>query len=644
MLGPDADARANLQPASTNDRIVFVLVNASSSATVAGMLPLVERELRVALLRGNARGQWMLAAWTSAGICLLFLVVLGLASSPARGQKLFQWLFVLGCAGVVCRGVALTADLLSEERRNGTLGLLVLAGLRPVEIFMNKLLGAGLLATYALLGGLPFFAISFVTGGVSATQFLCAAAFLANGLLFCVAIGLLASVVHRNGGQAQGTAVLVMILLSLATPLMRWVTSAAAGTRALPRGWLTLSPAYPPYLIFSNFAGGSPRLFWIASGVTLIYSLAALLLAAVLMQYTWREAPEKLAPGTWHRRWQQQGRRRLRARLLKRNPFYWLAMRDRRPRLVAQVFLGTTAFLWLAGWVALGVRWLSPANAIASSIVLHLCFNVILAYAAGRRLAEERRIGAFEVLLTSPLEPAAIVEGQRRAWLVEFRPFRLIVFALDVALCVGGLAVSGWSGPDAVFYAVVYLLAWAIMLVYWFAIHSETAYDAMWISAWTGRPTEAALLSTKRTFWAFLWVGISSLLFLTVLSLVYVCFLCFLLLLHGLERWDSGVFFLALFLSLPFVLYAPVRASSGRRRALRHKLVHELRSIACEPVSLRGDKRFNQWELAVIFPSGWWGTVLRFPFDLWRAASRQGSETRTSQHSGVSNARARYHR
>jgi hypothetical protein len=604
------------------------------------MPPLVERELRVALLRGNARQQWMLAAWISAGICVLFLVVLDLASSPARGQKLFQWLFVLGCAGVVFSGVALTADLLSEERRTGTLGLLVLAGLPPLEIFMNKLLGAGLLATYALLGGLPFLGISFVTGGVSVTQFLCAVAFLANGLLFCVAIGLLASVAHRDGGQAQGTAVLLMILLSLATPVIRWVTSAAACTQALPRGWLTLSPAYPAYLIFSDFAGGSPRLFWIASGFTLIYSFAAILLAAVLVQYTWREAPETLASETWRGRWQQQGRRRLRTRLLNRNPFYWLATRDRRPRLVAQVFLGTTAFLWLAGWVALGVRWLSPANAIASSIVLHLCFNVILAYAAGRRLAEERQIGAFEVLLTSPLEPAVIVDGQRRAWLVEFRPFRLIVFALDVALCVGALAVSGWGAAEA----VVYLLAWAIMIAYWFAFHLETAYDAMWISAWTGRPTEAALLSTRRTFWAFLWVGISSLLFLTFLSLVYLCFLFFLFLLHDLKDWDSGVFYVAPFLPLPFVLYAPVRASSGRRHALRRKLARELRSIACEPLSSRGDKRFSQWHLAGIFPRGWWGTLLRFPVDLWRTPPRQGSETRTSQHSGVSDARARNHR
>jgi hypothetical protein len=590
------------------------------------MLPLVERELRGALLRRNARRQWLLAVWASGGICLFFLVVLGLASSPPRGRTLFQLLFVLGCVGVVYRGIALTADVLSEERRNGTLGLLVLAGLRPLEIFMSKLLGAWLLATYALLGALPFFAIPFLTGGVSATQFSCAAVFLANGLLFCVAMGLLASVVHRSGGQAQATAVLMTVLLSLITPLVHWFPSVLAGSQGLPLRWLTLSPAYPAYLVFGNFAGGSPRLFWIASGFTLIYSLAALLLAAVLLQHTWQGGPESLVPETWRKLWQhsgyckEPGRWRSRARLLDGNPFYWLVARDRLPALFARVFLGTAALLFLAAWVALGTHWLSPAKAIAFSIVLHLCFNVIVAYAAGRRLAEDRQSGALEVLLASPLESAAIVNGQRSALLSQFRSFRFIVVALDMALYVGALAGSNSSLPTALFY----LLVWLTMIVYWSAIQSEATYDAMWISAWTGRPTQAALLSTKRTLWAFFLFGLLSLLFLTILSFLYLS-LVFLL----CGQPTEGIILWAPFLPFPVWLYLPIRASSGRRRSLRHKLGRELRSISCEPIPSREDKRFNQWDPDRIFPPGHWGALLKLPVSLWRTASAGGSQTRT---------------
>src|SRR2546426_7339027 len=65
----------------------------------------------------------MAAAWTAGGITVFFLLILGMAESRSTGRTLFYLLFALGCYGVVKRGFGLTADLFSEERRNGTLGL-----------------------------------------------------------------------------------------------------------------------------------------------------------------------------------------------------------------------------------------------------------------------------------------------------------------------------------------------------------------------------------------------------------------------------------------------------------------------------------------------------------------------------------------
>jgi ABC-type Na+ efflux pump permease subunit len=554
--------------------------------------PMVERELRVALLRRKARQQWMIAAWSAGGICLCFLLFLGLTSPRTMGRTLFGWLFALGCGGVLSRGFGLTADLFSEERRNGTLGLLVLTGMRPLEIFVNKLLGAGLLAAYALLGGLPFFALPFLMGGISAAQFLCAFVFLANGLLFCVAVGLLASVLHREGGQAQITAVALTAVLSLATPLMRWFSASASGASLLGRGWLALSPAYPPYLVFTNFAGSSPRLFWIGSGITLCYSLTALLAAAAVLQRTWREGPETLAPQGWRERWQRWARgsevwrRRLRARLLLDHPFCWLAARDRRAALFAQAFLGMAALLWLAGWRARGLPWLNPGTAFASSIVLHLCFNWILAYAAGRRLAQERQSGGFEVLLTTPLQPAAIVDGQCKALLVQFRSVWLTVLVFDVVLCGSGFAAPGWSAAVT----VIYLAAWCVLVAFWFAKHLETASRAMWISAWTGRPAYAAIQAIKPTVGILVWVWLVSAT-------------------RGLSRRPTNALAAVFVLALSSAVFASFR----KRRVLREKLARELRLIACAPIPARGDKRFRKWDPDRIFPPGRWGEFQLFP-------------------------------
>ncbi len=439
----------------------------------------------MALLRRNARTQWQLAARLAGALTLFSMVMLGLTSNRSGGRSLFIWLFALGIAGVLTRGFGLTADLFSEERRNGTLGLLILTGLRPLEVFGYKLLGAVMLSSYALLGGLPFFAIPFLAGGVPLSQFLCALVFLANALFFCVAVGLLASVIHRDGGQAQFTAQALAALLCAATPTVHWFASLAGRPSAMAANWLALSPAYPGYLVFSGFAKGSPHLFWLGSDTTLVYSLAALLLAALILQRTWRDSVVASAPAGWRQRWQARARggrkwrEQLRARLLAEEPFCWLAARDRPPVLLAYAVVVLAAALWLAACVAAGPRWLRPPNAFMSSIALHLVLNLISAYAAGRRFAEERLIGGFEILLTAPLKTAEIVDGQYKAVLVQFRGVAACALLFDVILCWTSLAALNPSTSGA----VVYGLAWLLMLGYWFSMHLASAARAMWISA-----------------------------------------------------------------------------------------------------------------------------------------------------------------
>src|SRR4051794_3543151 len=106
-------------------------------------LPMVDRELRVSARRGTM--QWV-------RFVLTFVLALGTLSSFANmgptapgiiARHAFTWLmnsaFVLACAAC-----ALTADSLSGERREGTLGLLFLTDLRPWDITLGKLAASGL--------------------------------------------------------------------------------------------------------------------------------------------------------------------------------------------------------------------------------------------------------------------------------------------------------------------------------------------------------------------------------------------------------------------------------------------------------------------------------------------------------------------
>ncbi len=544
--------------------------------------PIVERELRVALRRRNIRSQWLLPAWIAAGFCVLFLLVFDFGPAHMPGRILFRWLFALACASVVYHGFTLTSDLFSEERRSGTLGLLVLTGMTPLEIFLNKLMGAVLIAAYGLLASLPFFALPFLAGGVSIAQFVAALVFIGNGLLFCVAMGVLASVLHRDGGQAQVTAVAITAMLCGVAPLLFRIYREMPKATIPKEEWLTLSPALAPALLFGGFTGTSPKLFWMSSGFTLVYSLSALLLAATILQRTWRDEPENAASAISRRRKLTHVSARVkfaRARLLAERPFCWLATRNGRPVQYAVAFVGLACALWAGGCAVWGTRWLNPTVAVFSSVILHGGIGWIIAHTAGRQLAEDRLSGGFEIMLTTPVTSRDIVEGQFRALLFQFRTVLLVVYALDVVLCVSSLQLLNgtlWS-------AVVYVGVWGGLMFYWFASYLEMANLAMWISAWTGRPGYAAVRAVNNAATMMFWC---SMIFAGVAGFV-----------RG--RGADGVLF--------FILLSSSISSFSRRRTVRQKLTNELKWIAAAPIPARGDKRFKSWNPQAIHPPGRWG-------------------------------------
>src|SRR5688572_33122510 len=63
-------------------------------------------------------------------------------------------------------GVHLTADSISKEKREGTLGLLFLTHLTPFQIVMGKLIAHGLVGFYAVLITVPLLSLMMIAGGV----------------------------------------------------------------------------------------------------------------------------------------------------------------------------------------------------------------------------------------------------------------------------------------------------------------------------------------------------------------------------------------------------------------------------------------------------------------------------------------------
>ena len=132
------------------------------------VLPIIERELRA-----SARQSFTFSL-RALGVAALLLasVVFGMEHGfgPTLGSRLFSSLhFTLLCAIWVLAPM-LTADCISRERREGTLGLLFLTRLRGTDIVTAKSMAHGLRALTLWLAVLPVLTIPFLLGGVNWIQ------------------------------------------------------------------------------------------------------------------------------------------------------------------------------------------------------------------------------------------------------------------------------------------------------------------------------------------------------------------------------------------------------------------------------------------------------------------------------------------
>lgn len=293
-------------------------------------LPLIERELRVALRKQRPAQGRLKVAVLAAGGSVLFLLLGALTGSRGLGRNLEQCLYLAGLYFVL-RAPMLTAGVLAGERRNQTLGLLFLSGLGAGEVFASKFLSSALVAFTNLLAIFPMLALPFLLGGVSFDLFLATICVLPALMLFALALSLLASVLTREDGAAVVLAVVLGAVLCALTPTIYLAQSHFSPGARPSLWWWRLSPAYGPYLLWtgfrSGFRPGERAEFWPNLALTLGWSALALGAAAFALKRLWREREVEEPSTGWRERWRKfvhgdrEGRQRLARAWLEVNPF-----------------------------------------------------------------------------------------------------------------------------------------------------------------------------------------------------------------------------------------------------------------------------------------------------------------------------------
>lgn len=432
------------------------------------ILPIGQRELRVAARAPSS--YWGRCAF--AGTAALVFAVHSLLSTPRVAPiRIFEALTVLCFVMTLFSGVVLTSDRISSERREGTLGLLFLTALKARDVVAGNLAGSSLKSLCGLLAVLPILSLALIFGGVSLGEFGRVCLALLSSLAFAHCLCFMTSCAPERyviaplkgfaGVVFFNAALPALVILARKVPLGvagNWVT-----TIGLCSPWTTLSLA-PSTLPFRL------RQFWISLVTVNLLSAGFLIVACALLSRSWRSEPHL---GTSRPR--QRTAALWRKRLLDSNPISWLASRHTfAPFGLLCLFLAIGLLACCLAPTFSPVPGLGRMFPVLGRLMhawywaagtMHLVVFWALAAAACSRLASDRKSGALELILVSPIDVGRILRGQRLALLRQFAGPVVALLLAQGLLLWGMLSLEGLRPGNG-------LSAWQVL------VQAKRALDA----------------------------------------------------------------------------------------------------------------------------------------------------------------------
>jgi hypothetical protein len=365
-----------------------------------------------------------------------FLSISAMGGSRMRslGHPLLSTLTWLAAVAAACAGIFFTSDSLSQEKREGTLGLLFLTDLRGYDVTAGKLFASSLRTFYALLAFVPVLTLTILMGGVTGRDLLQHSLALFNLLFFSLACGLAVSAVGRDSQKVIWSTVVLMLGLLVVGPLVDLILISRGID--FPQRFSWASPAYA-----FKIAGQARAEFW--RSLLISHGIAWLLFgfASWVLPHSWQQRRQSVSgPGTINHYLSfgsARAREALRSRLLPIDPILWLSCRQRWQSLKFWL-----PVLLLAGLFAAVKMELLPEEAfliwsVASGLLIYI-FYLFTSAEACRFLFEARRSGLLELIFATPINEHLLVKGRLLAM--------LRLFALPIGLYLLGNTVVGYFG------------------------------------------------------------------------------------------------------------------------------------------------------------------------------------------------------
>lgn len=397
------------------------------------MWPVLIRELRV-----GARDHWN--NWyrvLASGAVLLIGWFTRLFDANADGRSLFTTIHqVLLCAIWIFVPLA-TADCISKERREGTLGLLFLTPLKAWHVVVAKSVVCANRALFMWLAAIPVLTLSFLMGGITKWEVLLSVLIHFSSLCCALAAGIIVSAFFTEWSRVMVAAVITAaLILTGYVSLQFWVGAISCFKLGLMPGQDWWDVALSSTALLANWngrawlnatGGGAPAFvsMW-AKWMVLPCVIFLLLLAGSVIASGMIVRRTITCEGREPSRVERIGmkilipklfRRWSRYRLL-RNPVGWLEQRTVTARTLqwgwVAVMIGFYAFIaehlenWLYDYT--GMHRLIGWGLLAA-----------LGLTAAGSLRRECENGMLSLLLITPLQADTIVMGRVKGLWTQIR-------------------------------------------------------------------------------------------------------------------------------------------------------------------------------------------------------------------------------
>jgi ABC-2 family transporter protein len=464
-------------------------------------LPVAERELRLLARRSRT---YHVRAGTAlvvivASVAMLYAGFAGQISAPSAGRALF---LLLSCAAAICvmlDGTLLTADCLSSEKREGTLGLLFLTDLKGYDVVAGKLISQTANSAYALLAALPALAIALFLGGVTGFDVIRMTLALLNALFYAAALGMLVSACCRRERLALSLAFFCVVMLAGLLPLLGWGLSVWRQTGSIHPLFLLGSPAgaflravqlgMPGQGFAFSFAGA---LFWsqlLAWGFLVV---AGLILPGTVREEAVARRSGRLAGKPRRDRHAGMGGAWWPGRPAEPNPLIRAGDRPGQRGLGMWPLFLVLAASWAAGWALVRSQWLTLPVYALTVVLLHACLSYFVVLNACRGPRDDLRSGVLEILLTTPLGDDAYLTGRMLSLKRQCLWPLLAVLAVDLGLMVAGCWETGPMNWEWLGWVTVFAVLTGRLLV--------DLYTLSWVGFWQGLKTGDTGQAMRKTF------------------------------------------------------------------------------------------------------------------------------------------------